>query len=328
MNTYVSLSRRALCIAGCTLASLSISDAAHAAGVLAGTLIENTATATYKSGISTGSVTSNKVTVKVDELLNVAVTTLSTAPAVAGNAPAVLVYSVTNSGNGPEAFDLAADPKVAGNAFDGTVTQLALDTDDNGIYEAGIDTMLGAGAATQSLAPDKSVKVFVLVTAPAGATDAQTSQVRLTALAATGTGTPGTSFAGKGEGGGDAVVGLTSASANSLASLIASLAAVTLTKTAAITDQFNTAKPVPGATVTYTLSAKITGTGTVEGLHINDGIPAGTTYVPGSLKLGTSALTDADDTDAGKAGTSGIDVTLPTLSGGTTSNVSFAVKIN
>jgi uncharacterized repeat protein (TIGR01451 family) len=188
--------------------------------------------------------------------------------------------------------------------------------------------VLGAGAATPSLAPDKSVKVFVLVTAPAGATDAQTSQVRLTALAATGTGTPGTSFAGKGEGGGDAVVGLTSASAHSLASLIASLAAVTLTKTAAITDQFNTSKPVPGATVTYTLSAKITGTGTVEGLHINDGIPAGTTYVPGSLKLGTSALTDADDTDAGKAGTSGIDVTLPTLSGGTTSNVSFAVKIN
>jgi len=249
MNTYQNLSRRALCIAGCALASLSISDAAHAAGVLAGTLIENTATATYKSGAATASVTSNKVTVKVDELLDVAVTTLSTAPAVAGSGPAVLVYSVTNSGNGPEAFDLAADPQVAGNAFDGTITQLALDTNDNGIYEAGIDTVLGAGAATPALAPDRSIKVFVLVTAPAGATDAQTSQVRLTALAATGTGTPGNSFSGQGEGGGDAVVGLTSASANSLASLIASLAAVTLTKTAAITDQFNTAKPVPGATV-------------------------------------------------------------------------------
>jgi uncharacterized repeat protein (TIGR01451 family) len=328
MNTYVTLSRQALCIAGCTIASLSISDAAHAAGVLAGTLIENTATATYKSGAATGSVTSNKVTVKVDELLDVAVTTLSTSPSVAGTAPAVLVYSVTNSGNGPEAFNLAADPRVAGNAFDGTVTQLALDTNDNGIYESGIDTVLGAGAATPALAPDRSVKVFVLVTAPAGATDAQTSQVRLTALAATGTGTPGTSFSGRGEGGGDAVVGLTSASANSLAALVASLAAVTLTKSAAITDQFNTAKPVPGATVTYTLSASVTGTGAVEGLHINDAIPAGTTYLPGSLKLGTSALTDADDTDAGKASASGIDVTLPTLAGGTTSSVSFAVKIN
>ncbi|WP_295529790.1 hypothetical protein [Novosphingobium sp. Chol11] len=307
---------------------MSISDAAHAAGVLAGTLIENTATATYKSGAATASVTSNKVTVKVDELLDVAVTTLSTAPAVARSDPAVLVYSVTNSGNGPEAFDLAADPQVAGNAFDGTITQLALDTNDNGIYEAGIDTVLGAGAATPALAPDRSIKVFVLVTAPAGATDAQTSQVRLTALAATGTGTPGNSFSGQGEGGGDAVVGLTSASANSLASLIASLAAVTLTKTAAITDQFNTAKPVPGATVTYTLSAKVTGTGTVEGLHIIDGIPAGTTYLPGSLKLGTSALSDANDTDAGTASAAGIDVTLPTLAGGTTSDVSFTVTIN
>ena len=328
MTTYLSFSRRALCIAGCSLASLSICDAAHATGVLAGTLIENTASATYRSGSATGSVTSNKVVVKVDELLNVAVTTLSTAPASAGNAPAVLIYSVTNSGNGPEAFDLVADPRVSGNAFDGTITQLVLDTNNNGLYEPGIDTVLGAGAATPALAPDQTVKVFVVVTAPAGATDNQTSQVRLTASAATGTGSPGTSFDGKGEGGGDAVVGLTSATANSLAALIASLASVSLTKSAVIADQFGTAKPIPGATVTYTLSATANGTGIVEGMRITDAIPVGTTYVPGSLKLGAAALTDADDTDAGKAGASGIDVALPNISGGTTTNVSFAVEIN
>ena len=203
MKTYLSLSRRTLCIAGCSLASFSICNAAHAAGVLAGTLIENTATATYKSGTATGSVTSNKVVVKVDELLNVAVTTLSTAPASAGNAPAVLLYSVTNSGNGPEAFDLVADPRVSGNAFDGSITQLVLDTNDNGLFEPGIDTVLGSGTATPALSPDQTVKVFVVVTAPAGATDSQTSQVRLTASATTGTGTPGTSFNAKGEGGGD-----------------------------------------------------------------------------------------------------------------------------
>ncbi|MBX9884593.1 MAG: hypothetical protein K2X68_06440 [Novosphingobium sp.] len=333
MTTYITPFRRVAGIAGCSLVALSVTaplaGSAHATGVLAGTLIENTATATYQTGTATGTVVSNKVTVKVDELLDVAVATLSTAPATANNEPAVLIYSVTNSGNGPEAFNLAADPKVSGNAFDGAIKSVVLDSNNNGIYDPGVDTVLTAGSlATPILAPDKSVKVFLLVTLPVGATDAQTSQVRLTATAQTGTGTPGTSFAGKGEGGGDAVVGLTTASANSLAALIASLANITLTKSATILDPFGTAKPVPGAVVTYALAAKVTGSGALEGLHVVDTIPDGTTYVPGSLKLDTAALTDAADGDAGIGGASGIDVTLGKVTGGNTRTVVFAVKIN
>jgi uncharacterized repeat protein (TIGR01451 family) len=333
MNTYTHPFRRAAGIAGCSLVALSLTaplaSTAHATGVLAGTLIENTATATYQTGTATGTVTSNKVTVKVDELLDVAVATLSTAPATANSEPAVLIYSVTNSGNGPEAFNLAADPKVSGNAFDGTVKSVVLDSNNNGVYDPGVDTVLTAGSlATPVLAPDKSVKVFILVTLPVGATDAQTSQVRLTATAQTGSGTPGTSFPGKGEGGGDAVVGLTTASANSLAALIASLANITLTKSATILDPFGTAKPVPGAVVTYSLAAKVTGSGSLEGLHVVDTIPDGTTYVPGSLKLDSATLTDAADGDVGTGGASGIDVTLGKITGGTTKTVVFAVKIN
>jgi uncharacterized repeat protein (TIGR01451 family) len=329
MNTYTPSLRRAASLVGCSLAAISIAAPAHATGVLAGTLIENTATATYQSGSGTGTVTSNKVTVKVDELLDVAVTTLSTAPATGTAAtPAVLIYSVTNSGNGPEAFNLAANPKISGNGFDGTIKSVVLDTNNNGVYDPGVDTVLTAGAATPILAPDKTVKIFVLVTLPAGATDAETSQVRLTASAVTGTGTPGTSFADKGEGGGDAVVGLTTASDNSLAALVASLANVTLTKSATILDPFGTAKSVPGAVVTYSLAAKVTGSGAVDGLHVIDTIPDGTTYVPGSLKLDTAALTDAADADAGTGTASGIDVTLGKIAGGNTRTVVFAVKIN
>lgn len=334
MSTYIHPFRRPTGIIACSLSALTVFilsglAPAHATGVLAGTLIENTATATYKSGTGTGTVTSNKVTVKVDELLDVAVTTLSTAPATGtASTPAVLIYSVTNSGNGPEAFNLAANPTVSGNAFDGTIKSVVIDSNNNGVYDAGVDTVLTAGAATPVLAPDKAVKVFVLVTLPAGATDTQTSQVRLTASAVTGTGTPGTSFSGKGEGGGDAVVGLTTASANSLAALIASLANVTLIKSATILDPFGTTKPVPGAVITYSLAANVTGTGAVDGLHVVDTIPAGTTYVPGSLKLGTAALTDAADADAGTGAASGIDVTVGQIAGGTTRTVVFAVKIN
>lgn len=329
MNTYAIPFRRAAGIVGCSLASLSVAAPAHATGVLAGTLIENTATATYQSGTGTGTVTSNKVTLKVDELLDVAVTTLSTAPATGkASTPAVLIYSVTNSGNGPEAFILTADPTISGNAFNGTIKQVVLDTNKNGVYDEGVDTVLTAGAATPVLAPDKSLKVFVLVTLPADAADAETSQVRLTAAAVTGTGSPGTSFADKGEGGGDAVVGLTTASDNSLAALVASLATVKLTKSATILDPFGTAKPVPGAVVTYAIAAKVTGTGAIDELHVIDAIPEGTTYVPGSLKLDTAGLTDAADADGGTGGTGGVDVTLGKVNGGVTRTVAFAVKIN
>ena len=87
-----------------SLGAVLVPGAAHATGVSAGTLIQNTASATYTSGASGGTVTSNTVSIKVDELLNVAVAGLTTTPAVAGQTSAVLEYSITNTGNGPEAF--------------------------------------------------------------------------------------------------------------------------------------------------------------------------------------------------------------------------------
>ena len=106
-----------------TAASLLLSasigaTAAHAVGVAAGTQIANTATATYDSGAASVSIQSNTVTVRVDELLNVAVTSLSANPTAAAAGTAVLTYQITNTGNGPESFDLSADPAVSGNAFD------------------------------------------------------------------------------------------------------------------------------------------------------------------------------------------------------------------
>jgi len=167
-----------------------VPQAAQAAGVLAGTLIENTASATYSSGTASGSVSSNTVTVKVDELLDVAVAGLTTTPVTAGSTSVVLEYSITNTGNGGEAFNVTVDPAVAGNGFDAVVQTIAYDSNGNGTYDAGVDTVITNGGATSSLAADASLKVFVIVTLPAGATDGQSSQVRLTADAVTGTGTP------------------------------------------------------------------------------------------------------------------------------------------
>ncbi|MDE2403919.1 MAG: DUF11 domain-containing protein [Sphingomonadales bacterium] len=303
--------------------------AALAAGVAAGTDIANVATATYSTGAATASVTSNTVTVKVAELLDVAVAPLTAGPVAAGAAPAVLAYQVTNTGNGGEAFTLTANPTVTGNAFTGTIQALAIDSNGNGAYDPGVDTVIANGAASAALAADGSIKVFVIVALPAGASDAQTSQVRLTAIATTGSGAPGTTFTGRGDGGVDAVVGSSHADQNALATMVASLVSITLAKSATIADPFGGTSPVPGATVTYTLVAHAAGSGTATGVHVTDAIPAGTSYRAGTLALNGAALSDAADADAGTAGASGIDVALGSFAGGAPDRtITFQVRIN
>lgn len=303
-------------------------SAAHAAGVVAGTQISNTATATYDSGAASVSIQSNTVTVRVDELLDVTVTSLSASPTEAGSGTTVLTYRVTNTGNGDETFNLSADPAIAGNSFDPTVQSIAIDLNGNGIFDSGTDQILAPGTPTPALSPDTALTVFVLTTLPATAADGQTGQVRLAATASTGSGSPGTVIAGQGSGGGDAVVGISTALDDALATLIARLAAVNLTKSAAILDPFGTQQPVPGAVVTYSLLAMASGAGSASNLNVTDIIPAGTTYQPGTLKLDGVALSDPADADSGQASSSGIAVNLGTLSGGSSRTVTFQVRIN
>ncbi|WP_353228886.1 hypothetical protein [Novosphingobium sp.] len=309
--------------------ALTAAPSAWAAGTIAGTLIQNTASATFSSGTSTTTIESNTVSVKVDQLIGVAVTALTTAPATVGTADAVLVYQVTNTGNGSDAFDLTGAPNVAGNGFNATLRTVAIDTNGNGTYDPGVDTVITNGAASQAIAPDASIKVFLVTAAPPAATDAQTSQVRLTAVSTIGSGTPGTVFAGKGTSGVDAVVGASGGTANALAGLISSLATVTLTKSATISDPYGGTNPVPGAMVLYSILVHATGSGTANSLAVTDAFPAGTTYQPGTIMLAGSPLSDAADSDAGAASASGITVQLGNVAGGSPDKtISFKVKIN
>lgn len=301
---------------------------AYAAGVAAGTLIQNTASATYTSGTATGSVQSNTVSVTVDQLLDVAVATLDSSPVTASSSSAVLRYQLTNTGNGADTFTLAADPAVAGNPYNGVVQKVVVDSNNNGVYDPGTDLVVNSSDVTPQVLADGKLTVFVVVNLPSGATDTQTSQLRLTATSAIGSGTPGTVLAGKGVGGVDAIVGSSHATQSALDAMVASLATVTLTKSAAVVDPFGGTAPVPGAVVTYSIVAHATGSGSADGLHVTDAIPTGTTYEAGSLKLGSTVLTDAADGDAGQASASGIDVSLGNMAGGSADQtVTFKVKI-
>lgn len=310
------------------IALLAAPTAATAGGVDAGTLIENTAQATYETPDGTQTVDSNTVTIRVDELLDVTVASLDSGPISTRPGSDVLTFEITNTGNGPEAFTLTANAAVAGNDFDATIDGIAVDTNGNGVYDDGIDQILTGPETTDVLDPDATLTVFVLVTVPSGAADTDTSEVELIAEAVTGTGAPGTTFAGAGEGGSDAIVGSSGADDSDNGALLVGITTVELVKSAVIVDQFGGASPVPGATITYTISAIVEGSGSVDSLVVTDPFPTGTTYVTSSLSLDGTSLTDASGDDAGEATATGISVDLGTVAGGITQNITFDVKID
>lgn len=306
-----------------------VATPAHAKGVRAGSIVTNTATATYEVGTTTTTINSNTVSMRVDEVLDVAVASRDANDAgVSADAKAQLrTFTVTNAGNGPEAFNLSA-VAVNGNAFNPAVTIVAIDTNGDGIYEAGTDLLVTNGNAGPVLEPDASYTVLVLSDIPATAADASRGEVRLSALAVTGSGDPGTVFAGKGVNGGDAIVGATRANADAKSGFIVAKATVVLTKSATVVDPFGGTRGLPGAAITYHLVAAVSGSVSVANVHVADTIPDGTTYQSGSLTLDGTALTDAADGDAGSASTSGISVGLGTQAPGTSRTVTFTVKIN
>jgi uncharacterized repeat protein (TIGR01451 family) len=179
------------------------------------------------------------------------------------------------------------------------------------------------------LAADEAITVFVIVEVPAGVSDDDTSDVELLAEAVTGTGAPGTTFAGAGVNGGDAIVGATGADDAATGTLIIGITTVELTKAVSVVDPFGGDSAVPGSVATFTLNATVVGDGSLDDLVIADGIPDDTTYVEDSLTLDGNGLSDASGDDAGEASdAAGISVDLGTVNGGDTFEVTFDVTID
>jgi uncharacterized repeat protein (TIGR01451 family) len=331
-STGISASlRRMRCAAICSgaLASLFGASSAYAAGTPAGTDITNIASASYESGGSTVNVDSNVVIIRVDELLDV--TTVGTdpgdVPTSNGATNVVSTFRVTNTGNGPEAFRLTPNVANGGDDFDPTLSQVVLDTNGNGVYDPGVDTVYVAGSNDPLLSPDQSVVVFVLTNIPAAQVNGDRAQVTLTAAAVTGTGAPGTTFAGQGQGGGNAVVGTTGADADGSGYLAVQAASIALVKSATVADPFGGTTSVPGSIITYTLVATISGAGTLNNIAINDNIPVGSQYVAGSMTLQAATLTDVVDADQGNFNGTRISVGLGNVAAGQTRTVTFRVRV-
>ncbi|HEX8388549.1 MAG TPA: hypothetical protein VF636_05995 [Sphingomonas sp.] len=322
--------KRGLYCSAAVLATICGAGTAQASGTKAGTLINNTATATYNAqGGGDAVVESNTVSLRVDELLDVTVASADPGDVatVPGSTNQVLTFSLTNVGNGAEAFRLSSNATLAGDDFDPTVTSIVIDANGNGQYDAGIDTVYSAGSNDPVLEADESITVFILSTIDPATADGSRAQAQLTATAVTGSGTAGSAFPGAGTDGGDAVVGATSASALAGGFYKAAAATVSFVKAAAIVDTFGGARPLPGATVTYSLRATVNGTGTISNIRVADTIPAGTSYRAGTLRLDGQPLSDAVDGDAGNVSASGLAVALGDVAAGASRTVDFQVVI-
>jgi uncharacterized repeat protein (TIGR01451 family) len=309
--------------------------ASHAAGTAAGTNIQSTAQVTYTVGGSTVTTSSNTSSVRVAEILDAVLTIAAATVTVSPGATAEeLVFTLTNTGNGTETFNLAAlSAGVVGDDFDPTLATPAIffDSDDSGDFSAA-DVAYNSGVNDPVLAADASVRLIVVNDIPNNVLNGNRGRSQLTAAAATGTGAPGTAFAGTGDGGVDAVAGTTGGDPQLFGEYLVADVQLTAVKSQTIVDQFGGARPLPGARITYQVVVTAGGTGNANAAAFSDLVPANTTYVAGSLRLNGAALSDGADADAGtfvSAPAPEVRVTLGDLTGGSgPQTIEFAVTIN
>jgi uncharacterized repeat protein (TIGR01451 family) len=284
------------------------SGPAGAVGTAVGTVIENTAVINYDLAGTPLTLQSNTTTIAVAERINVAVTLQSPQTLVApGEAGSALLFTVTNTGNGTETFQLSIDSLIAGDDFDPTpaVPGIYFDTDGSGDFNGG-DQPYAPGTNDPDLPADESISVFIVNDIPTGLANGLTGHSELTATSATGTGAPGTVYAGQGNGGVDAVIGLTGGEALDTGEYLVSDVLLSVVKSQLVSDPFGGTEPIPGATLTYTIVVNVNNAGTASASVVRDAIPTFSTYVPSSITLNGGAISDLADTDAGEFDTSGV----------------------
>ncbi len=292
-----------LCYALATACLLFCASATLAAGTRVGTLIENIASIDFTQNGEQQNAQSNVVSFVVAERLDVAVTRQSGQIVVSpGDVNRALLFTVTNLGNGDEVFRLALNTAVAGDDFDPVPAlpdAIFFDTDNSGDFNVG-DLPYTPGNNDPDLAPDESVDVFLVNDIPGNVANGQLGRSELTATAATGSGPAGTVYPAQGDGGVDAVVGVTTATATEFGEYIVDDVSIDIVKSQVVADPDGGTSPIVGATITYTITVEVISPGTATAAVISDPIPTWSTFVPGSITLNGNTISDATDGDAGE----------------------------
>jgi uncharacterized repeat protein (TIGR01451 family) len=290
----------------------------------AGTIVTNVANANMALEGVPHTIASNIASVRIDELLDIALATTAANASVSGDAVVATPFLLSNRGNGSEAFILHG--VIAGSAV--TVIGFAIDVNGNGKFDTNIDIAITNDTATSPLAPGASLALLVLLQ---GNGVSASNDLTITARALTGSGRPGTIFAGTGDGSCNAVVGLTTAVATLSLPLAFAQASVipdaTVVKSQSVRAPDGGDQPISGAVITYTLEANFAGSGIARGARLADLLPEGTLYIPGSLRLDGAPLTDPDDGDAGAFDGATIRIALGDIVAPAARSFSFQVTI-
>ena len=274
-----------------------------ALGTREGTPITNTATVDYEDANGNPlQAISNTVTTIVSQVAAVDVSPDNASSADPGDVVSYL-HTVTNQGNGDDTIDITA------SSSQGWSVALYLD-DGDGIFEPGTDDTLLADSDADTvpdtglLTDDGTADIWVEVTVPSGVADGTVDTTTVTGTSSFDTGQS------------DSATDTTTITSPDL-SVVKSVSP--------------TGDQPPGTVLTYTMVVTNNGSATASAVVLTDPEPANTTYVPGSLTLGGSGLTDAGGDDAGDFGvtTAGeATVDIGTLAPGASATVTMQVTID
>lgn len=232
----------------------------------AGTSIANQASATYTDSVGTERQTTSNIT--VTEVQQVAAVTLvaDRNTLVPPGGQAVFPHTLTNTGNGPDTFNLSAS-NIGGDQIDLTGINLYADADQNGIPDN-----LTPITDTGSLLAGDQFHFVVVGSVPLAATAAQQGILSVVATS---------------------VFDNTKTAANTDTAQAGTQAIVNLTKAMSATSGD------PGTTNTVTLTYLNNGNNTATNVVIRDSLPAGMEYVPGSGLWSVSGATPLTDSGGG-----------------------------
>ncbi len=291
----------------------------------AGSMIDNVAALRFTDQYGQQALNSNKVSLRVQEILDVSVETLT--PEVDVEADAYnqrLAFRIRNLGNGREAFDLAllhSDDED----FDPDTCQIIIDWDGDGKLDMTQDRVT---STTPVLAPGEAVVAWVSCHIPATARTGALGRIRMRAFPA---------VLRNGGGDGDmSSAGVFMVFGRNLRGGATSQPAVyrvgqvsaRLIKSQEVVDPLEDGSLVAGSIITYSLEARIGNGAIARQARITDAIPVGSTYLSGSLTLDGARLSDADDGDEGRFANGAIEVELGDLAAQSSRTVTFKVRIN
>lgn len=304
----------AVVIAGMVMCAAFIGAAPDAAavGTSAGTTIVFPVTVDYNYGAIPQPTRSASTSFVVDRIVNVTVTKNSD-PTAAENQPNVpMSFRITNTGNGTQRFTLQTVSRPT-NTWTMNNIRIYRDNNSSGSWDAG-DTLYADAGTFGDLVSDASFTVMIVADAPGTVANGQTAVYDLVATAVdAGMLTVSVPTAGPNTAGVDTVFIDSAGSAAGDAArdgkhsaegtyTVVTASAVTMNKTVLVLDQWGGNLPIRGATLRYTITVTVAGTGTAQSVVVSDPVPANTTFITGSLRLNTVQLTDNADTDAGDVG--------------------------